>query len=110
MIKTGAFGASAAALALLAAGGVEAKTAPDPIKAAFVVLGEDGATQARVVTRAKACPVIRLGAKRRLAMNVRAAPETVPLRTSISAPEDTKPSAFPVTVCEATIPADAKTA
>jgi Calcineurin-like phosphoesterase len=109
MVKRGVVGTIAAALALLTAGASQAKTAADPIKAAFVVMGENGALQARVITAAKTCPAIRLGA-RRLAMTVRAAPETVPVRPSISDAVDTKPSAFPVTVCEATLPADAKTA
>ena len=101
--------AGLAGLALAAAGGAEAKTAADPIKAAFVVMGEDGAPQARVITTAKACPAIRAGGKA-LAMTVRAGPGTVPVRPSISDPADTKPSAFPVTACEASLPAGIKTA
>lgn len=109
MEKRGVVGILLGATALLAAGAGEARTAADPIKAAFVVMGEAGAPEARVITTARACPVIRLGA-RRLAMTVRAGPQTVPLRPSISDPEDTKPSAFPVTVCEATLPRRARTA
>ena len=89
-----------------AAAAAQAKA--DPIRAAFTVMGEDGAPEARVITTAKACPAIFLGA-RRIAMTVRAAPGTVAQRPTISDPVDTKPSAFPVTVCEATLPKDAKT-
>ncbi len=104
-------GAWALALSVVAAGAAEAKPhkAPDPIKAAFVVLGEDGQPQARVITTAKACPAIRADRKP-VAMTVRAAPGTEALRPSISAPADTKPSAYPVTVCEASLPAGLKTA
>jgi hypothetical protein len=87
------------------AGAAQAKPAakPDPIKAAFVVMGEDGEPQARVITTAKACPAIRAAGKS-VAMTVRATPGVEALRPTISAPEDTKPSAFPVTVCEAPLP------
>jgi hypothetical protein len=43
-------------------------------------------------------------------MQVRAAPATIPLRPTASAPEDSKPSAFPVLTCEAQVPAGTRTA
>jgi hypothetical protein len=110
MGKTDVTGAWLAVLALTAAGAAAAKTkAADPIRAAFVVLGEDGASQARVITTAKACPAILADGKT-VTMAVRAAPGTVPVRPSISDPADTKASAFPVLACEATLPGGAKAA
>ncbi len=76
---------------------------PDAIKAAFVVLGPDNQAIARVITRADACPTLRIdGAD--VSMGVRAKPETVAQRTTRSAPEDSKPSDFPVLVCESILP------
>ena len=69
----------------------------------YVVLGEGGAPVARVLTSAASCPAIKIdGAE--LAMNVRAQPQTLPLRPTRSAPEDSKPSAFPLLTCEKFIP------
>ena len=76
---------------------------------AFVVLGEEGRPVARVITTATACPQIELdgvGA----AMDVRARPATIPLRPTRSALEESKPSAFPVLVCEKPVPADTRRA
>jgi len=69
----------------------------------YVVLGEGGAPVARVLTSAATCPAIKIdGAE--LTMNVRAQPQTLPLRPTRSAPEDSKPSAFPLLTCEKFIP------
>jgi len=76
---------------------------------AFVVLGEEGRPVARVITAATACPKIELdgvGA----AMDVRAHPATIPLRPTRNEPAESKPSAFPVLVCEKAIPASARRA
>ncbi|HVY33997.1 MAG TPA: metallophosphoesterase [Caulobacteraceae bacterium] len=80
-----------------------ARAADDPIAAAYVVLGEDGAAQARVITAAAECPVIQAGGKS-LPMSVRATAGTEPLRPTRSDPKDSKPSDFPVLTCEATLP------
>ena len=85
-----------------------AKT-PSPILARYMVMGEDGARQARAVTSASVCPAIRIDGVRSV-MSVRAGAETLPLRPTISKAEYTKPSAFPVLTCEATVPAEAKRA
>jgi hypothetical protein len=70
----------------------------------YVVLGEDGAAIARVLTQAPACPAIVLdGAARPMAL--RAAPATVARRPTVSPPELSKPSVFDVRVCEAALPA-----
>jgi hypothetical protein len=95
-------GLTALALAVAAAGASWA--ADDPIASAFVVLGEDGAPQARVLTTAADCPVIEADGKA-LPMSVRAKAETVAPRQTRSDPKDSKPSAFPVTTCEAALPA-----
>ncbi|HSY29460.1 MAG TPA: metallophosphoesterase [Burkholderiaceae bacterium] len=69
----------------------------------YVVMGEDGTPVARVLTSAATCPQIKIdGAD--LTMNVRAAPQTLPLRPTRSAVEDSKPSAFPLLTCEKFIP------
>src|SRR5215470_16997294 len=72
----------------------------DPIEAAFVVLGAGGQPLARVITRTADCPVLQVDDLPQT-MTVRATPATVPQRPTMSAPEDSKPSAFPVLVCDA---------
>lgn len=84
-----------------------ANHAPD--FAAFVVLGENGVPVARVLTSAMQCPVIRLDG-RGVAMNVRAGPQTMPSRPTLSAPADSKPSSFPLLTCEKIIPPHTTTA
>ena len=69
----------------------------------FIVLGEGGTPVARVITRSPVCPEIRIDGAN-FAMNLRARAETLPLRPTRSAPEDSKPSAFPVLTCEKVIP------
>jgi hypothetical protein len=101
-------GASAKLCALLLAAGLlggcaQTAVAPepaDPIEAAFVVLGVDGQAVARVITRSAECPVLVVDDAPQ-PMTVRAAPGTVALRATFSAPADSKPSAFPVRVCDA---------
>ena len=73
---------------------------------AFVVLGEEGRAVARVITPAAACPPIQIDGKTE-PMEIRARPETVPLRPTRSDPALSKPSAFPVLVCDKAIPAGA---
>jgi hypothetical protein len=43
-------------------------------------------------------------------MDIRALPETVPLRPTLSAPADSKPSVFPLLTCEKAIPPNTKSA
>jgi hypothetical protein len=74
----------------------------DPIEAAFVVLGVGGQPMARVITRAADCPSLQVDDVLQT-MTVRAAPATVPQRSHISAPQDSKPSSFPVLVCDAVL-------
>jgi hypothetical protein len=85
------------------------KLNPDPIKAAFVVLGDGGRRIARVITADVLCPSATVdGAARD--MQLRAGPQILPLRPTRSDPADSKPSAFPLLVCEMTLPAAASRA
>lgn len=90
----------AAVVALLAAPAVA-----DP---AYVVMGDGGAV-ARVVTADTACPVVTIDG-RATPMTLRFAAATVPQRPTASTPENSKASAFPVTVCDAPLPATARRA
>ena len=75
--------------------------------AAFVALGPDGAATARVITPADSCPVLDVDGTA-TPMRLRAAPSTEPLRPTASAPELSKPSQFPVRVCDLAVPAGAR--
>ncbi len=72
-------------------------------EAAFVVLGEGGRAIVRVVTRDASCPPLDVDGAA-LPMNIRAVPETLPPRTARGDAAKEKPSAFPVLVCERTLP------
>jgi len=94
------------ALCLAACGGPSPRVegpADVGLKAAWVEVGPDGVAIARAITSADACPSIMLDGKAQ-PMTVRVRPGMVPLRPTVSAPADSKPSAFPVTVCEMSIP------
>ena len=80
-----------------------APAARAPEFASFVVLGEQGAAVARVLTSAAQCPAIAFDGQR-VAMDLRAGAQSMPQRTTLSAPADSKPSAFPMLTCEKTIP------
>jgi hypothetical protein len=96
----------------------DAATASANIQAAWVEIGDGNQAIARVITRYVptadagpngACPLLTVnGTASR--MTLRVAPATAPLRTTASAPADSKPSEFPVSVCEATLPAAATSA
>jgi hypothetical protein len=76
---------------------------PPGVHSAFVVLGENGAPIARMLTTDAECPFIRFD-DHSVQMDLRAAPETVPLRQTSGAPNDSKPSDFPIRICEKVIP------
>jgi hypothetical protein len=84
-------------------------TQPVATNSAYVVLGENGSPVARFLTTGAECPVIRFDGHE-VKMDVRAVQETVPLRSTRSAPADSKPSDFPVRTCEKAIPPDTKRA
>ena len=73
------------------------------IKSAWVELGPDGVAIARAITSADACPPIVLDGNAQ-AMMVRVPPGTAPLRSTVSAPADSKPSAFAIIICERSVP------
>ncbi|MGH8850453.1 MAG: metallophosphoesterase [Casimicrobiaceae bacterium] len=101
--------AIAALAALLASCAGPAAIAPegvDPIRAAFVAVGVAGASIVRVITTDPSCPPVDVDGVR-LMTAIRAVPETIPQRPTRSAPADSKPSAFPVLVCERILPAGA---
>ena len=75
----------------------------------YVILGEEGAPQARAITAAASCPAITVDG-RTLAMTPRAQPATIAQRPVNNPPEDAKASAFPVLTCEAALPRQAASA
>jgi len=80
--------------------------APSDTDYRYVVLGPEGVPVARVVTPRAQCPVLDVdGAS--IPMTVRMPAGTIPVRPSRSDLPPPKASAFPVTTCEATIPATA---
>ena len=107
------FGARAPLFALAVAvmsgsGWVSAMAEVEPAST-YVVLGEDGARIARAVTAADHCPTILIdGAPQ--AMTLRAPAQTVAQRPTRSAASQSKPSVFDAAVCEAQVPASARTA
>jgi len=101
------------AVAALLAGCADSK--PDEaskdqyLKYAWVVVGDGGTPVARVATTYASCPGIVVDGNTSR-MTLRAAAGTPAQRTTASAAADSKPSAFPVNVCEAALPAGAKSA
>lgn len=75
----------------------------------FVVLGENGVPVARVLTVAAQCPAIQLDGHR-LPMDLRAKAQIIPQRPTRSAPDESKPSSFPLLTCEKMIPPHTVTA
>jgi hypothetical protein len=71
--------------------------------ARYVLLGADGAPVVRAITDGDVCPMLSIDG-RRVRMALRAAPATLPLRPTASTPAESKPAAFPVRVCERTLP------
>lgn len=99
--------------------GTDAATADTNIQAAWVEIGDGNQAVARVITtysppNASAasdanCPQLSVDGDARR-MTLRVGPGTMPLRTTASGPADSKPSDFPISVCEAAIPAGARVA
>ncbi|MFT4045440.1 MAG: metallophosphoesterase [Solimonas sp.] len=79
------------------------------LEAAWTEIGEDNRTIARSIGTAGECPLLSVDG-RSTRMSLRVAPGTAALRATASAAADSKPSAFPVRVCEARIAAGAKSA
>nr|WP_206169376.1 metallophosphoesterase [Variovorax gossypii] len=99
----------------------DAATADANLQATWVEIGDNNAAIARAITSYTApasattadanaaCPQITVDGKT-TRMTLRAGAGTMALRTTASDPADSKPSAFPVSSCETTLPADAKQA
>lgn len=101
--------AVASLLAACSSTHIDEATKDDYVKYAWVVMGDGGKPVARAATTYGTCPVITVdGADTR--MTLRAAAGTPAQRTTASAAADSKPSAFPLNVCEAAVAADAKEA
>lgn len=115
-------GTLGAVFALHGCGGADSPDAasnPALIKSAWVSLGEGNQATVRAITTYSApqgetaanaaCPLLVVdGVSTRMALRVGAG--TAALRTTASAAADSKPSDFPVSVCEASLPAGAKEA
>jgi len=113
MPATGAAAIALTGLATLLAGcgatRIDEATRDDYLQSAWVVLGDGGKPVARVATSFGTCPMITVdGSDTR--MLLRAAAGTPAQRTTASAAADSKPSAFPYNVCEATVAAGAQQA
>jgi hypothetical protein len=79
------------------------------VHSTFVVIGEDGQAIARAITDSPSCPDLTVDGRTQ-PMRERAGPATVPQRPTVSAVHESKPSVFPVRVCEADLPAGARAA
>lgn len=90
---------------MLAAAGamLQAVPAESRIDAVYALAAPGGGTMVRAATDAGSCPSISIDGRRR-DMALRATPATLPLRPTISPPEQSKPSAFPVRICERWVP------
>jgi hypothetical protein len=75
---------------------------PPPQPYSWVVLGSGGTAIARVITPDATCPSVTLDGVAQ-PMQLRVGPATIAARTSSATP--VKPSAFPVTTCELSLPA-----
>jgi hypothetical protein len=89
-----------AALAMLLAGRAPPAAAGE--LSAFVVMGPNGAAEARVVTDAPSCPGIVVDGRLQ-PMRLRAPAATAPARPTLADPAPTSAS-FPVSACEARLP------
>lgn len=73
----------------------------------YLVLGERGIPVARVITTSGHCPMLNVDGKD-VPMQVRALPATIAQRPTKSSLSESKPSEFPVLVCEAEVARDAR--
>ena len=113
---SGAMVAGAATLALYGcgSGSPDAASNASNIQASWVVLGSGNQATARAITSYSApaggnvdavCPMIVINGQA-TRMGLRVGSATVPLRPTASDPSDSKPSDFPVSVCETALPAN----
>jgi hypothetical protein len=81
---------------------------PRPLSS-YVLMSDHGPAARAIMEGSDACPALIVDG-RTIAMAVRAEPADEPLRPTKSAVENSKPSRFPVRVCEADLPARARSA
>ena len=86
--------------------GAAAADQPSPLSA-YVVMTGDGPVARALMAATDACPVARVDG-RGMVMSVRAQPADLSLRPTKSSIDNSKPSHFPVRVCEAPIPSGAR--
>lgn len=79
------------------------------LEALFTVQAEGQRAVVRAITHASVCPSIAFDGQAAQAMQVRAAPATVPARSD-AAQKDAKPAVFDVLTCEAAWPVGARSA
>ncbi len=82
----------------------DSKSPEQPLQAAWLQYGEQAQLSLRAITTAASCPVYQADGNT-LSMQVRAKPEMLAQRTTVSKPELSKASAFPVLSCEANLAA-----
>jgi hypothetical protein len=80
-------------------------SSPAEVRYAYVVMGPNGQAVARAITTAATCPAIAIDGGGPVQMTLRAAAATIPPRPTAYEPANTAPAAFPVTTCDATLPA-----
>ena len=95
--------AHALLLAFCLSAGTAAAMAAAPFFQAYVIVGENGKAVARAVTSAARCPEITVDSAAPVVMEMRAAAALMPNRGSLQ--QDSKAADFPVSVCDAAIPA-----
>ena len=93
------------AIGLLWTGAASAQE-PAPLSA-YVMMTGQGPVARAIMVGSDACPALTID-DRQTAMAVRAEPADQPLRPTRSTPDQSKPSRFPVRVCEAALPAAAR--
>jgi hypothetical protein len=92
------------AATLAACAGLQPRPAQEPLHAAFVILGDDGAAIARAITTAPGCPSIEIDG-RVTAMAVRSPLSAIPLRPQAGAASGRPvPVSSPVQSCETALP------
>jgi hypothetical protein len=96
-------------LATLVLSGCATAPAPTANSYSFVVLGEQGAAVARLITADTACPAIEIDGTQH-AMAARAQPGTIALRPTALPVAESVPAAFPVLTCEYALPAGTRSA
>ncbi|HEX7819052.1 MAG TPA: metallophosphoesterase [Sphingobium sp.] len=110
------FAAAGCALLLSDAALAGGETSPRPL-AFFTLMSDHGPVARAIMDGGDACPVLATkgdgddhGDGKTIAMVMRAEPANLPLRPTKSTIENSKPSRFPVRVCEADLPLRARTA